>query len=433
MPLSPIEAAKILIVDDQIENVTLLEQLLQGEGCTQTTSTTDPRQALDLYLQTKPDLLLLDLMMPGLDGYAVMDQVRGVLAPDEFFPILVLTADITPAAKRRALANGAKDFLTKPFDVTEVLLRVQNLLETRHLHLQIQEQNKFLETKVRERTAEVVAQRDKLNVLYERLGAHFMEVMRLFAGLMELHSPNANGHARRVTTLARTLAERCGLTPEQQREIEIAATLHDIGEITIPEEVLARPERLWSESDRALMRKHPQIGQALVSGIEILKSAGVIIRHHHERYDGRGYPDRLMGQAIPLGARILAVADAYDEGLYPRSREYKVGRASVVADLSEKQATIFDPEVVHQLLVHLNAPVTPRLDLPETQIQVEDLIPRMILSRDVYDVRGMLLVAENTTLQRAHIERLQRFNDVEPFGTVYVYQTGKGEPPETPG
>ena len=421
--------AKILIVDDEEANVTVLERLLRRAGYIRLRSTTDSREARALYTEFQPDLLLLDLMMPYLDGHAVLAQLRELMRADDYFPILVLTADITPEAKRRALAGGAKDFLTKPLDAIEVMLRIGNLLETRKLHLALQNQNQVLEAAVRARTVELVAQRDKLKALYERLGAHLMEVMRLFVELLELHSPSASGHARRVATLSRILAERCGLPAEQLREVEIAATLHDIGEINVPDEILARPEHLWSDGERALMRKHPQIGQSLVSGIEILKSAGVLIRHHHERYDGRGYPDRLAGDAIPLGARIIALADAYDAAMYPRYREGKVSRASVIADLSDRQASDFDPEVVRQLMHHLNAPATQKPDLPETQVQITDLVPGMILSRDVVDVRGMLLVAENTSLRVAHIERLQYFGEVESLGGIYVYRTAGVAPP----
>jgi putative two-component system response regulator len=127
--------ARILVVDDERVNVVLLERILEQDGYTNVRSTTDAYQAATLYDEFEPDLVLLDLHMPGLDGFAVMEQLAGRIASDSFLPILILTADIRPEIKRRALSAGAKDFVTKPFDRTEVLLRIQNLLETRFLHL----------------------------------------------------------------------------------------------------------------------------------------------------------------------------------------------------------------------------------------------------------------------------------------------------------
>jgi putative two-component system response regulator len=127
--------ARILVVDDERVNVVLLERILEQDGYRNVKSTTDSYQAATLYDEFEPDLVLLDLHMPGLDGFAVMEQLAGRISGDSFLPILILTADIRPEVKRRALSAGAKDFVTKPFDRTEVLLRIQNLLETRFLHL----------------------------------------------------------------------------------------------------------------------------------------------------------------------------------------------------------------------------------------------------------------------------------------------------------
>jgi two-component system cell cycle sensor histidine kinase/response regulator CckA len=150
-----IKRAKILIVDDQAANVSLLERILEREGFTNVRSTVDSRQALAVYAEFAPDLILLDLLMPHMDGFAVLKQLRPLIPADSYLPILVLTADITAVAKQRALVSGAKDFLTKPLDVVEVLLRIGNLLVTRFLHLQLQNQNQILEAQVRERTAEL--------------------------------------------------------------------------------------------------------------------------------------------------------------------------------------------------------------------------------------------------------------------------------------
>src|ERR1700682_4692153 len=155
------KSAKILIVDDQEQNVRLLERLLQHAGYTTLESTTDPRLVLPLFSEFQPDLILLDLNMPQLDGFGVMRELAGHIATDDYLPILVLTADVSPEAKRRALAAAAKDFLTKPFDRTEVVLRVDNLLHARFLHRELQRQNELLEEQVRDRTEQFL-QSEKL-------------------------------------------------------------------------------------------------------------------------------------------------------------------------------------------------------------------------------------------------------------------------------
>lgn len=157
--------ARILIVDDQESNILVVESMLERQGYSDLKSVTDPRRVLPLLDEFKPDLILLDLHMPHLDGFAVMEQLRGRVPADDYLPILVLTADITPDAKLRALSMGARDFLTKPLDVAEVSLRVRNLLETRYLHLQQKNQNQILEKKVRERTADLDRQFQRLSAL----------------------------------------------------------------------------------------------------------------------------------------------------------------------------------------------------------------------------------------------------------------------------
>jgi PleD family two-component response regulator len=152
MTTTPLANARILIVDDHEANVRLLERALQLDGYTNFLGITDPRRVVPLFTEFRPDLILLDLIMPHLDGFALMRELRPEILPNDYVPILVLTADITPEVKQRALAAGARDFVTKPFDAIEVLLRIRNLLETRFLHRELQTQNESLEEKVRERT-----------------------------------------------------------------------------------------------------------------------------------------------------------------------------------------------------------------------------------------------------------------------------------------
>jgi putative two-component system response regulator len=184
MPENQPHDARILIVDDEPANVRLLERILQREGFRNIDATNDPRHFLALYASQEPDIVLLDLHMPGLDGFAVLEQLKGRIDPGNFVPIVVLTADVTPEARQRALRSGAKDFLTKPVDPTEVVLRIKNLLETRHYYRELQGQNRTLERRVSDRTRQL--ERAQIEIL-ERL-----------ARAAEYRDDETGHHAQRV-------------------------------------------------------------------------------------------------------------------------------------------------------------------------------------------------------------------------------------------
>jgi putative two-component system response regulator len=296
---SAVKTARVLIVDDQAANTRLLEGILKHAGYIQFKSTTDSRQAIPLYAEFMPDLMLLDLHMPLPDGYQVMEQLKGLVPEGTYFPILVLTADITLEAKQRALAAGAKDFVTKPFDPIEVLLRLKNLLETRFLHLALQDHNRLLEEKVRERTADLEQAK--------------IEIIERLAVAIEYRDDVTGKHVQRVGEISGMLARTIGLTEDTVRLIRRAAPLHDVGKIGVPDHILLKPERLTAE-ESDIMKTHTTIGARILSGsrFPLLQTAEEIALTHHEQWDGGGYPHGLEGTAIPITGRIVAVADAYD-------------------------------------------------------------------------------------------------------------------------
>jgi len=219
--------AKILVVDDQEPNLRLLERLLRGAGYGSIITTTDPRQVLPLVLTQNPDIILLDLHMPHVDGFEVLEQLRPRLAERTYLPILVLTADATAEAKQRALSLGARDFVTKPFDHQEVLLRVSNLLETRGLHSILKNQNKLLEERVRERTHD-----------FEEAQLEIMDRLALAA---EYRDDDTGVHAQRVGRSAGLIARELGFPDEEVALMRRAAPLHDVGKIAIRDDILLKP------------------------------------------------------------------------------------------------------------------------------------------------------------------------------------------------
>ena len=329
--------ARILIVDNEPSNVDFLHHVLDREGYGTLTRATDARDAADRLDEIRPDLVILDLMMPDFDGFQFMERVREWLPPDDYVPILVATADTAADTRRRALSAGASDFLTKPLSPAEVRLRVRNLVRTRFLHAQLRHQNVRLEERVSLRTLELEEARQ--------------EILDRLARAAEFRDDDTGQHTQRVGRLAARLAEVLGLPTEQVDLVRKASPLHDVGKIGIPDSILLKDGRLTPQ-ERTLMQTHTTIGARILSGsrFPLLRLAEEIALNHHEHWDGGGYPSGRSGNDIPLSGRIVAVADVFDS--LTHERPYK--RAwSVKESLDEIRAQAerqFDPQVVEALL-----------------------------------------------------------------------------------
>src|SRR5688572_20387412 len=327
--------ARILIVDDEPINVDLLRRLLERAGFSRIESTNDSREAVDLYVKFRPDLILLDLHMPHRDGLEVMDELNQI-AEASYLPILMLTGDDTQEAKREALSRGAKDFLNKPFHSDEVLLRIGTLLETRFLYLQIQSQNQILEAKVRDRTRELEAAQ--------------IEIIERLARAAEFRDDNTGQHTERVGQMAALLAKGIGLPDPQVSLIRRAAPLHDVGKIGIPDSVLLKLGKLTVE-EFEVVKTHTTIGARILSGSRfgVLRLAEEIAFSHHERWDGDGYVG-IKQEQIPLAGRIVAVADVFDA--LTQKRPYKSAWPIVeaIAEIERQRTRQFDPEIVDAFL-----------------------------------------------------------------------------------
>ena len=290
--------AKILIVDDEPANVALLEDILEDQGYTYFRSTSDSRKALAMYEEMRPDLVLLDLNMPYLDGFQVMEQLQE-LEQDSYAPILVLTAQSDRNTRIKALEAGARDFLGKPFDLIEAKQRISNMLEIRLLHNQARDQNRLLELKVKERTYELEETRREA-------------ILRL--GRAAEYRDNETGmHVIRMSRLSALLAKEVGLSEQECQLILQASPMHDVGKIGIPDHILLKPGKL-DDKEWKTMKMHPEIGAKILSGSrsELMQMAESIALSHQERWDGSGYPYGLKGEGIPLAGRIVAVADVFD-------------------------------------------------------------------------------------------------------------------------
>jgi putative two-component system response regulator len=327
------EDLRILVVDDRPENARLLDRLLRRWGHRDVMPTTRSAEVADLCAASDVDLLLLDLHMPPPDGFEVLEQLREHIAATVSLPVLVLTGDADEEIKRRALSGGARDFLTKPFDQHEVRLRVRNLLEIRRLQLQQRETERELEARVAARTAELEEAR--------------LEVLERLATAGEFRDDETGEHARRVGRTAQMLADAVDPGDDAADRIEIAAPLHDIGKIAIPDSLLLKAGR-FTTSEHALMQRHTSIGADMLAGTSsgLLALARDIALTHHERWDGSGYPNGLAGDDIPLAGRIVALADVFDALTHARPYKDAWRVQDAVDEIKRNGGGQFDPELV---------------------------------------------------------------------------------------
>jgi putative two-component system response regulator len=309
------QAAHIIVVDDEAPNVRMLLRMLDRAGFHSVTGITDPRDLHLLIVEEPPDLVITDLHMPEVDGYGVLDILMPLIT-QERLPVLMVTGDGSPDARQQALTRGAKDFVTKPFDMVEVLLRVRNLLESRMLFQDLRKQNRTLLETATGQTRELESTR--------------IEMIERLALAAEYRDEQTSDHNRRVGELSARMAEAIGWTSQDAGLLRRAAALHDIGKIGIPDALLRKPGAL-TEGESRVMRTHTTIGARILGGsqVPLLQLAETIAISHHERWDGGGYPRGLKGQDIPIAGRIVAVADAFDA--MTNDRPYRPARPVNVA------------------------------------------------------------------------------------------------------
>jgi putative two-component system response regulator len=323
---------RILVIDDDPASTTLLAGMLARWGYSDVIVLNDSSLAVALCQRSQPDLVLLDLHMPDPDGMALLGalptETRGVP-----LPVLMLTADETREARREALEAGALDFVTKPFDGDEVALRVHNLLQTRGLSATLRRHRDELEQRVAQRTDELELAR--------------LETLERLALAAEFRDDDTGEHTRRVARTASQLAEALRVSRSEIERLSLAAPLHDVGKIAVPDSILLKPGKLTG-AEYQVVQRHVLVGEEILRGSSspVLQTAAEIALHHHERWDGRGYPAGLRGAETPLPARLVAVADVFDALTHQRPYKHAWPLDQAVTEIHDQSAGHFDPEVV---------------------------------------------------------------------------------------
>ncbi len=308
------ETVKILVVDDDNRFRATLEDALSALGYG-IQGAHDAEQAVDFLKSERFDLLLSDVKMPGMGGIR-LTQIAAEIHPD--LPIVLITGHGDEEMAKASLQKGASDFITKPLRLNELPIIVARNLERKRI---------------------------TLRQLKEREGDVFFQAIQALAAAVDAKDPYTARHSERVTKFALALAEILGLSPDEQYLLRLAATMHDVGKIGIPDSVLTKPARLGSK-EWELIRQHPSIGARIVGRIEELHQVAEAIRHHHERMDGQGYPDGLRNEAIPFLSRIIAVADSYDAMISDRVYRRGFGQMRALEELKRSAGSQFDPDLV---------------------------------------------------------------------------------------
>ena len=325
--------SNILVVDDNQTNIDVIQATLESADYVNVTAITQPIELIELFNQQSFDLILLDINMPLMDGFAVLAMMQQAIAPHQRPPVIMLTAQVDEESRVKALEGGASDYITKPFNRIELLKRVSIHLENYHAKRLLRSENALLDERVRERTEQL--EQAKLEIIY-RLGR-----------AAEYRDNETGNHVKRVSLIAELVARELGQDPDYCRLIQIASPMHDIGKIGVSDTILLKPGKLTDE-EFVLMQNHVKIGAQILSDSDspMLQMAYEIALSHHEKYNGKGYPHGLHAETIPLSGRIVAIADVFDAltSERPYKRAWSIDEA--VTLIEKEKGKHFDPKVV---------------------------------------------------------------------------------------
>jgi len=342
----------ILIVDDENSIREVLAEGLIGAGYPCSTAS-DADDALRKLTSVRFHLVLSDIRMPGADGIQLLEQIKD---HDPDIDVIMVSGVVDTDTAIDSIRKGACDYVTKPFNLTEVLFTVDRAVEKRRLIEENREYQRHLEVKVSERTEELSHKNKEIQSLFNELKTAFNEIQNTYEATLEAliaaldsRDSETQGHSMRVSEFTALVACHMGVSEPELTDIRRGALLHDVGKIGIPDAILRKPGPL-DETEWKVMKMHPELGYEMLQGIAFLEGAIPIVFSHQEKFDGTGYPAGLREGKIPLGARIFAVVDTYDA--ITSTRPYRVGRSYEVArdEIVKFSGTQFDPKVVQTFL-----------------------------------------------------------------------------------
>ncbi len=426
----------ILFVDDESNILASLKRLFRPLGYRIFTAE-GGAQGLEIMQRETVDLVISDMRMPEMSGAQFLEKVRERW-PDTVRILLTGYAEI--GATIDAINKGQiYRYVSKPWEENDITLIVKHALQQKMLerekerleeltHKQneeLKDLNAHLEEKVLARTSELNQAMQFLEVAHEKLKKSFITSVRVFSNLIEMRNPGKSGHSRRVADLARTLAQHMGMNAAETQDVFIAGLLLDVGKIGLPDRLLDRPFHSLSADERMEVIKFPVKGELALMALEQLHGTARLIRSHRERFDGSGYPDHLSGLSIPLGARILSVAEDYDTALMGTSfvKPLKAPEASLLIQDGKSQR--YDPAVVDAFVKELGAARSATESTPELALRSGQILYGMTLSRDLITQGGNLLLSKGHVLNEHLIEQINGFERIEGHPLVIYVQAKK--------
>ncbi len=431
--------ATLLFVDDEPGILSSLRRLFRPHGYRILVAESGALGLAELE-KTPVDLVISDMRMPEMDGATFLKAVRQRW-PDTVRILLTGYADVTSTVA--AINDGEiYRYVSKPWDDTEIVNTVREALEryrlkqenlrltalTQSQNEELKGLNASLEQKVAERTAELRQALSFVEQSHGELKKSFLTSVQVFAGLIELRSGPAGsrlaGHGRRVADMARNLAQRLGMGDVEVQNIMLAGLLHDVGKMGLPDDLLGKAFNTLSQDQRALVMKHPVIGQNILIAIDKFKDAAILVRHHHESFDGNGYPDRLAGISIPQGSRILAVVNDYDSLQIGTLVQRPLRPEEALAFIADNRGKRYDPATVDAFLKLISE--TRKSGPTELPLRTMHLKPGMVVSRDLPHRDGYLLLAKGSVLTGDIIGQLVKLEQSEQQTlTLYIRQEEK--------
>lgn len=410
--------ASLLLVDDEANILAALRRLFRPLGYS--VHTAENGAAGLAILESEPiDLVISDMRMPHMDGAQFLAQVAQRW-PQVVRILLTGYADLNSTIA--AINQGQiYSYFSKPWEDNEIKLAVQHALEQKRLrqerddllvltqrqNAELKDLNAHLEQKVHARTEELRQTNMFLELAYEQLQESYYAAIPVFANLVQLREGPGGGHGKRVAELARDIAMYQGLDEDDIRHVYFAGLLHDIGKLAWPDSLLRMPVVSMSPAQHKLVEKHPVTGQAILMGMEPLHKTGLFIRHHHEQYDGKGYPDRLYGDQIPLGARILAVANDYDGLRSGTLLGDELSPLDARTFLQQRRDKRYDGAVVDACIAVLDARERGEGMIRELRLSPDALRPGMVLSRDLLGQEGVLLLTKGYRLNEVLVRKIR--------------------------
>lgn len=437
-PPAPPAQTTLLFVDDEENILNALKRLFRPLGYRILTAT-GGAAGLALFEQEKIDLVISDMRMPQMNGAQFLEQVR-LKWPDAVRILLTGYAEIS--ATIDAINKGQIfRYVSKPWEDNDITLTVRQALErkelerekqrleelTRKQNEELREFNANLEKKVLERTEEVRQTMGFLEIANDRLKQSFLTSIKIFSSLIEMREGPMAGHSRRVADLARSVAKRIKLPDSEVQDVLVAGLLHDIGKIGLPDRLLAKPFSALTGEERNEAIRHPATGQAALMALEQLRGAAKLIRSHHERWDGMGFPDGLSGLEIPLGARILAVANDYDAAQIGTLLSKRLTPAEALAFIVEGRGKRYDPQVVEHFVALVGGPIPASPAASEIAVKSTQLRPGMVLSRELVSADGIMLLSRDHVLDEQIIEQVRNFEKTAgALLTLHIWANKRG-------